>query len=329
MSGISKPVFFSGMGLSFAIGFGLAWQLLPTTPMPLQLAADTARTASSANNSAAGMNQFGALWGHAGADPNLSAKPTMDELWAQSKTAKGSHQLTTEMQTQMREAAQSDPAALRKLLQRFDAERDPKARETLRTVLSSIQSPEVLALSTRLTTSSDPAQRQEGFAMLMQLSPDSPEVRNLVKQALTSEQSPAVLSQAVAALTPTVVASAEAEGIVSQLNQLTQHADPSVRSQSILQLAQWDKSGQLEGRLSQALQDQTPEVRNAAVAAVGESGIRTSGMKAALMSMLANPNENMQVKDNALHALERFSLSKDEYALYSRERTEADKRFKE
>ncbi len=328
MNGISTSVFFSGMACSFAVGFVLAWQLQPADPIPQQLAADAARSAPVAND-ATSLSQFGAVWSQAGANPNIAPKPTVDELWAQGKAAKDSHQLTADLQEQLRETAQADPAALRNLVQRFDTERDPKAREMLKAVLSSIQAPEVLALSTRLAASGDPAQRQEGFAMLMQLSPNSPEVRNLVKQTLATEQSPAVLSQAVAALTPTVVASTEAEAIVAQLDLLAKHADPSVRSQSILQLAQWDKTGQVEGRLSQALHDQAPQVRNAAVAAIGESGIRSDGVKATLMGILGNPNESTQVKDQALHTLERFSLSKEEYALYSRERAEADKRFKQ
>ena len=328
MNGMSKSVFFAGLGFGFAAGFGLAWQLLPAGPALDPVAADV-RSAPAAAVKAGGMNQFGALWSQSGPDPHLAPQPTVEELWARGKASKDVYQLGADTQTQLREAAQADPAVLRSLIHRFDTERDPKARDMLQAVLSNIQSPEVLAMSTRLATSGDPARRQEGFAMLMQLSPNSPEVRELVKQALQSEQSPAVLSQALAALTPTVVAKPEAEGIVAQLNQLAQHADPSVRSQSILQLAQWDKTGQVEARLSQALQDQTAEVRNAAVAAIGESGIRTDSVKAALMGILGNAAESTQVKDHALHALERFSLSKDEYALYSRERAEADKRFKQ
>ncbi len=325
--GISHPVFFAGMGLSFAVGFGVAWQLQPDSAAQQDASSQSARTTSA--HGGGSMNQFAAVWSGGSADPHTSPKATIDELWAKGKEAQDKHQQAAEIQEQLRDAALNDPAAQRDLIRRFEAERDPQARAMLQTVLASVNSPEVLALSTRLAASQDAAEREEGFAMLMRLSPDSPEVRKLVRQALATEQSPAVLSQAVAALTPGVVANSEAAGVVAQLDQLAQHADPAVRSQSLLQLAQWDKSGQVEGRLSQALNDQSPEVRNAAVAAIGESGIRSDSMKAALLGILANSAERSEVKDGALYALTRFSLSPDEYALYSRERAEADKRFKQ
>lgn len=327
MSGISHPLFFAGMGLSFVVGFGVAWQLQPDTAMPPQQTAAAMRAAPLSGSET--FNQFGALWNRSDGDLHTSPKATVEEMWVRSKKVMGSPELVGEVQAQLREAALGDPAARRDLVQRFEAERDPQARAMLMTVLSSIPSSEVMALSTRLATSRDAAQREEGFAMLMRMSPDSPEVRNLVRQALATEQSPAVLSQAVAALTPGVVASPEAASVVAQLDQLAQHADPAVRSQSLLQLAQWDKSGQVESRLSQALNDQAPEVRNAALAAIGESGIRSDSMKTALLGMLANGAERTEVKDGVLHALTRFSLSPEEYALYSRERAEADKRFKQ
>jgi HEAT repeat protein len=230
-----------------------------------------------------------------------------------------------DMQEKMREMALADPAALRSLIQRYDGERDPQARAMLKAVLSGIPSPEVLTMSARLASSGDPSQRQDAFEILKQLSSNSPEVRRLLTQAMATEQAPAVLSQAIAALTPSVVAGSEADAIVTQLSTLARHADPAVRSQSVLQLGQWDKSAQAESRLQQALADQAPEVRQAAVTAIGETGMRSDAMKAALIEVLRNQGENAQVKDGALHALERFSLSKEEFALYSQARVDIDK----
>lgn len=233
------------------------------------------------------------------------------------------------MQDKLLAAAQADPAALRTLIQRFDAERDPKARDMLKSVLSNIPSSDVIALSTKLAASSNAAQRQDGFEMLKRLSVSSPEVRNLVRQTLVSEQSPAVLSEAVAALTPTVVAAPEAEAIVAQLNQLSQHQDASVRSQSILQLAQWDKTGNAQARITSSLTDPSQEVRLAAVAAIAEAGGRSEDTKNALMQVIRNANESTQVKDGALFALQRFSLSKAEHDLYLQARAQIDKRLNE
>lgn len=233
------------------------------------------------------------------------------------------------MQDKLRAAAQANPAALRSLIQRFDAERDPKARDMLKQVLSGIPSAEVIALSSRLAVSGSAAQRQDGFEMLKQLSQSSPEVRNLIRQAIASEQSPAVLSEAVAALTPTVVAAPEAEAIVAQLNQLSQHQDASVRSQSILQLAQWDKTGNAAGRLNSSLADPSVEVRQAAVVAIAETANRSDDTKNALMQVIRNASESAQVKDGALFALQRFSLSKAEHDVYVQARAQVDKQVNE
>lgn len=310
-------------------GFSLAWYLF-SSESPEQMTTASAGPAATAVKEPAGLNKFPELWS-SGASEHLSApkKTSVEEIWAAGKSAPNSFQANTEMQDKLRAAAQADPAALRTLIQRFDAERDPKAREMLKSVLSSIPSSDVIALSTKLAASSNAAQRQDGFEMLKRLSSSSPEVRNVIKQALASEHSPAVLSEAVAALTPTVVAAPEAEAIVAQLNQLSQHQDASVRSQSILQLAQWDKTGNAQARINSSLTDPSEEVRLAAVAAIAEAGSRSEDTKSALMQVIRNANESTQVKDGALFALQRFSLSKAEHDLYMQARAQLDKRLNE
>lgn len=307
-------------------GFSLAWYLFSSESPQKMATAGAGRAATEP----AGLNRFPELWS-SDASENLSPpkKTSVEEIWAAAKSAPNAFQANVQMQDKLRTAAQADPAALRTLIQRFDAERDPKAREMLKSVLSSIPSSDVVALSMRLAASGSVAQRQDGFEMLKQLSQNSPEVRNLIKQTLASEQSPAVLSEAVAALTPTVVPATEAEGIVAQLNQLSQHQDASVRSQSLLQLAQWDKTGNAETRLNNALSDPSSEVRQAAVAAIAETGSRSESTKNALMQVIRNGNESIQVKDGALFALQRFSLSKAEHDLYMQVRAQVDKRNNE
>jgi hypothetical protein len=310
-------------GISFVCGFSLAWAIW--SPGHVEVTVVTAERLSQPR--AAGMGQLAGMWNNGEADLATTPALSLEERWSQRKAGKDADQHRAELIESLREKAQSDPAALRSLIQRYDLERDPKDRQLLKAALSSIQSPEVLALSSRLAASADPAQRQDAFDILKQLSSNAPEVRQLLKQAMATERSPAVLSQAIAALTPSVVAASEGEAIVGQLTSLAQHADPAVRSQSVLQLGQWDRSAQAEGKLQQALADQAPEVRQAAVTAIGEAGIRSDSMKSALFEVLRNGSESAQVKDGALHALERFSLSKEEFALYSQTRVDVDKRF--
>ncbi|MES2316100.1 MAG: HEAT repeat domain-containing protein [Pseudomonadota bacterium] len=321
MNNAKRSVFVSGLGMSFVLGFGLAWSIwAPGVDAPVSV------EARSPAHPKAGLSQMATLWNAAVAEQATAPKLTLDEIWARGKVAKDSHQARMDLQEQLREKAQADPAALRSLIQRFDNERDPKARDMLKAVLSNIQSPDVLALSSRLAASGDPTQRRDAFDILKQLSSNSPEVRELLKHAMATEQAPAVLAQAIAALTPSIVAAGEADAIVDQLQTLARHSDPAVRSQSVLQLGQWDKSAQAESRLQQALADQSPEVRHAAVMAIGETGIRSDSMKTALFDIARSSRESVPVKDGALHALERFSLSKEEFVVFQQARVDLDKR---
>lgn len=315
----------AGTGLGFVAGFSLAWYLFSSSP-PQAAPTAGAGQAVIASSEPAGLNRFPGLWSSSPSEHLSPAKKeSVEEIWAEAKSAPNSFQANTDTQDKLRAAAQADPVALRALIQRFEAERDPKARDLLKAVLSGIPSADVIALSSRLAVSGSASQRQDGFAMLKQLSQNSPEVRNLVRHALASEQSPAVLSEALAALTPTVVAAPEAAAIVDQLNQLSQHQDAYVRSQSILQLAQWDKTGGSEGRINSSLTDPSVEVRQAAVTAIAETASRSEDTKNALMQVLRNPNEAPQVKDGALFALQRFSLNKAEHDLYLQARAQVDK----
>lgn len=306
---ISIPVLFGSSGISFALGFALAWQTLSGGVLP----APAAQAAQSAP-AAAGANQVADLWNGRGAPDAAARHPAFDKPLS---LAAGDEE------QKMRERAEADPGFLRNLIQRYETERKPEMREIIKSVLATVQKPEALAFFTRLANSGDPAQRKEGYAMLQQMAPDSPEMRNLLKQALASEQSPELLAQAVAALRPGAVDPAESEAILAQLGTLAQHADPAVRGQSVLQLAQWDKTGASQGRLAQAMNDPVAEVRQAAIFAVAQSGARSDALKSALMGIIGNGAESKAVKGSALQVLERFALSKDEYARYTQARAQA------
>lgn len=272
----------------------------------------------------AGLAQFAEAWSRPGPAPaapvpTLSHTATVDELWAR---ALGKQESGYDAEDQLRKLAQSNPTALRNLLQRYDGARTPQARELLKSVLSTVQKPEVISFSTRLATSVNLADRKYGFELLQALAPNSPETRNIVMHALATEQSPEVLVQALATLKSVATEPQEADLIVTQLKSLSQHADPAVRSQSIMQLGQWDKQGEGGERLSQALADRAPEVRQSAIFAIAQAGVRSDAVKAALMGMVNNAQESRDVRGSALQVLERFSLSKEEYASVAQARAQ-------
>lgn len=303
---ISIPVLFGCSGISFALGFVLAWQTLPEGVAP---------EAQMVAQGAAGANQVADLWNGRGAPAPVPSPAAANN--PRQPTPVG------EDEQKMRERAEADPAFLRSLIQRYETEQKPEMRERIKSVLASVQKPEAMAFFTRLANSGDPAQRKEAYAMLQQMAPDSPEMRNLLKQALTSEQSPELLAQAVAALRPGAIDPTESEAIMAQLGSLAQHADPTVRSQSVLQLGQWDKTGASQGRLAHALADPSPQVRQAAIFAVAQSGARSDTLKSTLMGIINNGAESKEIKGSALQVLERFPLSKEEYARYMQARAQA------
>jgi HEAT repeat protein len=307
----SLPVLCIGIAASFILGFGLAWNLqTPADGLQTPLIQPTASVAP-AEHRQSDLNQFADIWNKGGTNTagnpaavhTADSPPTMDEQ-------------------KLHDLAMADPTVLHNLIQRFDSERNQAARDALKSVLSTIDKPEARVFFTKLATSSDPAQRREGFEMLKQTSPNSAEVRDILKRALASEQSPTALAEAVAAMKPVVVEPAESAAIISQLRSLTQHADPSVRSQSVLQLGQWDKNGSAQDSLVNALSDSAPQVRQAAIFAIAQSGARSENVKTSLMDLINSPNESREVKGSALQVLERFPLTKDEYASFTRARSQ-------
>lgn len=304
----------TGVTLSFACGATTAWFFHATDQSSDQMAGTAPVAIRQSASQPAGMHQFAAIWSQTGTTDSAT------ETTSPAPQALIKPPAATEEQ-KLLELAQSGPAALTKLIQRYGTENNPHTKDVLKSVLASVQKPEVFALSAHLATSTDAARRREGFELLQHAATEPAGVRNMVKQALAHEQSAEVLVQALAALKPAVVEPAESGAIVSQLDGLTQHADPTVRSQSVLQLAQWDNTGTAVARVSQALADPALEVRAAAVSALAQSGMRSDQVKAALLSMINNANENRDLKDSALQALERFALNREEYAHYVQARS--------
>lgn len=310
---ISRVVLASA-GASFALGFGLAWWLKPA---PVAAGATVAAEAAPAQTGA--LARFGDASGATGrliAAPAslLPANAGVDALWARAMAPQDQQQPGYDAEDRLRKLAHADPAALRKLLARFESDRSPQARELLKSVLATVQTPDVIAFATRLAASLDTAERKYGFEMLQNLAPNAPETRSLIKRTLATEQSPGVLVQALGALQSAAGDPEESEQMVAQLKTLSQHADPAVRSASIAQLAQWDKKGEGADRLAQALTDPAPEVRQAAVFAVAQSGARSEAFKSALIALANNPQESRDLRGSAMQVLERFSLTREEYA---------------
>jgi hypothetical protein len=311
---LTLPVLLISVAVSFALGFGMAWNM--KTPDRESAMPATARSMQTPpSNPPASLNHPAEV----GLAPvtKLANSATVDDLWTRALAPAG-----YDAEDKLRKLVQTNPVALRSLLQRYDGALTPQARELLKSVLSTVQAPDVIAFSTRLANSSNIAERKYGFEMLQSVAPDSSDTRTLIRRSLATEQSPEVLVPALAALQAGAAEPEDADQIIAQLKSLSQHADPAVRRQSITQLGQWDKKGEGADRLTQALADHAPEVRSAAIFAIAQTGVRSEAVKVGLMGVLNNPQESKDVRGSALQVLERFSLSKEEYASYTRARAQ-------
>lgn len=316
-------VLLGSVAVSFALGFGMAWYLRAPAVDDMVAVAPAAAALAPAVAVAQGGRQLpNPGLARVGQLPPLAQNASVDELWARALLPQDRQEHGYDAEDRLRKLAQTDPVAVRSLLNRYSGAQTPQERELFKSVLSTVQTPEVIAFSTRLAGSSNMAERKYGFEMLQSLAPNAAETRSLVTRTLATEQSPDVLVQALATLQSSAAEPEESQAIVAHLNALSQHADPAVRSASIAQLGQWDKNGEGADRLAQALTDRAPEVRQAAVFAIAQGGVRSEAAKAALMGLVNNTQESKDVRGSALQALERFSLSKEEYARFAQARAQ-------
>jgi len=311
-------------GVSFCAAVGAGVWL--NTDEPVDGTGNTAQAAAPASSERAlSVSRATGFW----AWGNLSAHKTdasqtnksLDVLFAQALRPSNSAVTGHDAREKLRKLAKEDPVVMKQLMQSYDKESNSQTRQLIVSLLSGIEKPEVLDFSKQLALSSDTAQRKDGLTMLQYLSGDVPEVRPLILQALARDKSPDIIMMALAALKPpaenNTSASKDAAAVVAQLQELTTNADPNIRLQSIVQLGEWDKADSSQEQWARALEDQSPQVRQAAVTAIVQSGTQSDIVKAALMNMANNQNENQDVRGNALQVLERFTLSKDEAANYS------------
>jgi hypothetical protein len=212
----------------------------------------------------------------------------------------------------LRQSAMADPTTRKELIERYKNAPEGEAKEALRALLSGVPTPDVVAFFMELASAGDALQRKAGFEMLVNLGATLPEARQIARQALETEQDPAILSQAIAMLEPAVVEPSERAAVLKQLQGLVKHTEPVVRAQSIGALAAWDKTGESADALQQALADSSELVRGAAVSAIAANRIRSDSLKSALLSIANNANESPGIRLNAASTLERFALNRDE-----------------
>ncbi|MFZ6712808.1 HEAT repeat domain-containing protein [Undibacterium sp. TC9W] len=282
--------------------------------------ADPAQTpaAKPVSNSLA---QFTSLWSNA-ASPGNEATDTFDQLWARLISPADQNSAGDDTQDQLRKLMQEQPYYLKRIISLYQKEPSPQIRETIRNLLSGIRSPEVFALSRQLVSSTESEQRIAGLIMLRDLDIYPQEERELIRLSLNNEQQAAVILQALTALKPPTPEAADIptdngidiqtrKDIINQLQNLTHNTDPAVRSQSVLQLAQWDKNDSSLSYFSAALNDPVASVRQTAIFALAQSGTNADTVKQLLNKLINNAGETTQLKASAQQVMDALKADRE------------------
>lgn len=263
--------------------------------------------------SRAGFSQYTDLWNASGAIHSSPTEArTVDHLWEE--VVRSSHKAGSTVQAQLRKAAQNDTTALTNLLQKYEKEQDANLRGLLKSTLFGVQKPEVVKVALKLTESSNPLHKIEGFELLGQLPIGERELRQAAMKAVATEDDPLILRSVISALNPKLATPMEVAQITAKLHQLSQHADVDVRRQSIVLLSRWDGSANMESRFEQALSDPSYAVRLTAIWALRDSNLRADNIKYALLNILRSDEE--YTKQAALYMLRSFNLTKEESELH-------------
>jgi hypothetical protein len=215
------------------------------------------------------------------------------------------------------EALARDTTLFSAIVQEYGRTEQRPFRAALRDLIIGSARPDVLGAGIQLTREPTGLQRGAGFELLAGL-PPTPERHTMAMRAAFEETDPTALVGALMALRPRGVPSnADAGRLLPRLIALSHHADAVVRGHAIQQLSSWDKVGEQAIPIVLAsLSDGERVVREAAVGAVMIGGLRSEGLKGALLHTAGDPSEDPTIRGSALFALERFALTDAEQAQY-------------
>lgn len=142
------------------------------------------------------------------------------------------------------------------------------------------------------------------------------DTRAAMLAGLRGERDPRVLARVAELMAPAVLPATEAGPIADALQTVARHDDPEVRARGVVQAAQWAAPGEAEGLLARALLDESPQVREAAVAGVIATRAHSPRLKDALRWIAADDASDPHRRAAAVFALQWYRLDDAEYALY-------------
>ncbi len=218
---------------------------------------------------------------------------------------------------------QQDPGARARLLARYENEADPHARSRIRAVLSFIPTPDVVAFGMRMGSDGDTRVRREGFQLLHTIQMASPEAREILIGALSSEQDPDTLSAAIASLVPDSAEKPEdVNQLLEHLKRTAEHPSPEVRAESLLARVRWAGGDGSEDIIYAGITDPHTPVREAAMTALFEKPVHSDRLKTALLDVASGRNGEPRMRIMAVEALGGFQLTQQEHDVLAEVRSQ-------
>ncbi|MFK7997779.1 MAG: HEAT repeat domain-containing protein [Granulosicoccus sp.] len=144
-----------------------------------------------------------------------------------------------------------------------------------------------------------------------------PDLRQTLIDAIPLTKDGLVLGNLIKAILPVEASIDEKLAIVAQLEPFVIHEEPKVRAAAIRGVSMWGNQDQIFA-LEKGLRDPSNDVRHEAAAAAMMSDLRSDGVKASLLRIVADQSEPLDTREQAYFALSNYTLSESERMVLQR-----------
>jgi hypothetical protein len=210
--------------------------------------------------------------------------------------------------------AKGDNEILDQLLLSFQQQIDNEdIKYELLQILTKIKHPKVENYAQELALSNDRNDKLTGLELLADLGVANQETMNIALDSLhDSTADPQILQTAMRAMPDMLISSEQNREILTRLEELSQHPEESVRSESLFSIAKQAKNEEQLTPLLNAMQSGSIDEKISAAMAIEKSTVRGDNLKYALLNEVKNMNGLPEVRAMAASSLKRFSLSSSE-----------------
>jgi len=237
--------------------------------------------------------------------------------------------LTDEEFERLEALIRRDKGLRMQLLEEFRYNTDSARAKQLAALLGPYNDPEILQTASELVYSGDPESMKAGLDLLSRIQPRSSEARDIAIDLLSSENNPDLLVSTMNVLaTPARTADpSQRQLLADNLNNLSNHYDPIVRSHSLSLVGRWDKnSPSSRESLTRGLNDTDPTVRSSAAFAIRNIQNPDDNMIDGLLNIAEDTTIKKSTRYAALEALAQMNLSSTTLRRYNLTKSNINRR---